>query len=121
MTEPFELPTKLEGDKAFYTEVGFSSKSQAHRMREEQTTLQSYIGVRGVCEKCGRKDMLSLDHIIPDALLKQFGVDIKRTFWTDNIQILCRLCNSFKGSQLDFTLVKTARLLKELIVAVEKK
>ena len=120
MTEPFELQTNLGGSVAVYSEMGFSEKTQAQRMREEQTYLQVQIAKGGVCAKCGRPDMLSLDHIVPDSLLKQFGIDIKRTFWAENIQILCRPCNSFKGNQLDFSVKSTTSLLKKLIEKVDE-
>lgn len=70
----------------------------------------------GKCVRCGRvateaNMSLTLDHIIPEQLLGKMGVDVERYWDEDNIQILCRICNSQKGNQLDFTHPKTKELL----------
>lgn len=63
------------------------------------------------CNKCQRTEDLTIDHIVPEYLLEQFGVDVLRNYDPDNLQILCRRCNAFKGNRLDFTNLKTKLLL----------
>lgn len=49
---------------------------------------------RGRCEKCGKKyepQLMEVDHITP--------YSIGGTSTLDNLQLLCRICNSKKGAQ----------------------
>lgn len=66
-----------------------------------------------VCPRCNRPpsefNPLTLDHIVPVQILRDMGL---MEMWdVENIQVLCRICNSFKGCKLDFTLPKTKELL----------
>jgi len=65
------------------------------------------------CNKCQRTEDLTIDHIVPEYLLEQFGIDVKRNYDPDNLQVLSRRCGSFhsKGNRLDFTNPKTKPLL----------
>jgi 5-methylcytosine-specific restriction endonuclease McrA len=45
------------------------------------------------CKKCGATERLSVDHIIPES--KGGTLDM------DNLQTLCKPCNSRKGARLD--------------------
>jgi 5-methylcytosine-specific restriction endonuclease McrA len=65
--------------------------------------------------KCGRTENLTLDHIIPQNILKDLGVDIEREIIEDNYQILCRTCNQFKSNRLDFSEPKTKEILIRLL------
>jgi 5-methylcytosine-specific restriction endonuclease McrA len=64
-----------------------------------------------MCINCGRTENLTIDHILPEWLLEQFGIPIKNHYDPDNLQCLCRICNTFKGNKLDFTNPKTKILL----------
>jgi 5-methylcytosine-specific restriction endonuclease McrA len=67
------------------------------------------------CEKCGRTEKLTIDHIIPKDIVHYFGIDLSKEFWPKNFRILCSICNHFKGNQLDFSTSKTKELLLELL------
>jgi 5-methylcytosine-specific restriction endonuclease McrA len=64
-----------------------------------------------ICAKCGRSTMLTLDHIIPRQLLLMLGRDPDREYDKDNLQVLCRPCNTFKANMLDFSNPQTKPLL----------
>ena len=68
-----------------------------------------------VCVKCSRKENLSLDHVIPKDLLQYFGIDYEREVVEGNYQILCKMCNNFKGNRLDFSTPKTKEVLLKLL------
>ena len=68
-----------------------------------------------ICAKCGRYVFLTIDHIIPKDILRQFGVDVDMEFIEENLQVNCRSCNYFKGNRMDFTIPKTKELLIKLI------
>ena|SRR3990167_3076594 len=72
-----------------------------------------------ICEKCGRKENLTLDHIIPKQIVIMFGIDLTLHLWRKNFQTLCKICNLFKMGKLDFSNPKTKPLLLELINALE--
>lgn len=84
----------------------------------EQAWLKDHIESEGKCEKCPRKDNLTLDHIIPKDILKQFGIDTEREFMEENLRILCKTCNIFKGNQLDFSTPKTKEIMLKLLSKV---
>lgn len=73
--------------------------------------LESKRQEGAVCEKCGRKDNLTLDHIIPLEMLMSFGMNYEQQYAEENLRILCRTCNHFKGRQFDFSTPKTKELL----------
>ncbi len=70
------------------------------------------------CEKCQRKENPTLDHIVPKDILKQFGIDIDTEFIEDNLRILCKTCNTFKGNRLDFSTPKTKEILLKILERV---
>jgi len=90
--------------------------------RWHRETLQKLIKERGeVCEICNLHDnKLTLDHIIPKKVLFDMELD---EYYTDesNLQILCALCNSKKGSQLDFSNSKTIVLLEKYIALIKSR
>ena len=71
------------------------------------------------CERCGRVLPLTIDHIVPQYLLLQMGIDIKRLLDEDNIQLLCRPCNQYKDARLDMADKRTIPLLKKYISLAE--
>jgi len=78
-----------------------------------QITLEDLIKTREAkCERCGRKDILTIDHIIPMNILKLLGFTLKEMYEdTENLAILCRPCNSLKSGNLDFADERTKKLL----------
>lgn len=67
-----------------------------------------------VCMKCGSDKNLTLDHIIPKMILADLGVDVENEIIEDNYQVLCRYCNTKKGSRLDIR----EKGVKELLLKV---
>lgn len=68
-----------------------------------------------ICEKCGRVENLTLDHIVPLLILNQLGIDTEREIVEGNYRILCRICNQFKSGKLDFSTLKTKEILIKII------
>ena len=81
----------------------------------EKKYLEYLIKTIGKCERCGRIDRLTIDHIIPKLLLAQLGVDIEREFDEENLQLYCYACNQYKNYRLDFAIPKTKELLLKYI------
>lgn len=77
--------------------------------------IASELKKLGGCNKCPRTDSLTLDHIVPSSVLRDFGVDIEREIIEDNYQILCRFCNQFKSGRLDFSNPQTKVVLMRLL------
>lgn len=67
------------------------------------------------CEKCHRKDNLTLDHIVPKSILQCFGIDTMREIIDGNYQLLCKPCNIFKSGRLDFSKPVTKEILRKLL------
>lgn len=68
------------------------------------------------CAKCGRKDHLTVDHIIPTSLLGIMNLPSDPAHEdSDNFQILCRWCNTLKANQLDHLNPKTVPLLNKYV------
>lgn len=79
-------------------------------------TAKEIITPNSVCETCGRTEWLTLDHIIPKQILKNFGLSEEEMFSDRSLlRILCRSCNSVKASHLDFTDKRTKELLLKLL------
>lgn len=68
-----------------------------------------------VCAQCGKTENLSLDHIVPQYLLQDLGVDTNREIIEDNYQVLCKICNGFKSHRLDARNPKTKEILIRLL------
>ena len=76
------------------------------------------LDVREACAKCPRIRHLTIDHIIPKTILKDFGVDTSLKFFPENYQVLCKPCNMLKSSHLDFANPQTVLLLRRLMERV---
>ena len=71
------------------------------------------------CFKCPLKKALTVDHIIPQSILRNLNIDPKKTYDEDNLQVLCFACNMAKGQQLDFSNPKTKVLLLKYLAQME--
>jgi 5-methylcytosine-specific restriction endonuclease McrA len=72
------------------------------------------------CVKCGDKRLLSVDHIVPVSLIKQFLIDSNSDYdamynMEDNFQILCKYCNAMKRDSIDVKNIKTFEVLEKVI------
>ncbi len=70
------------------------------------------------CLKCNSKNELTVDHIVPEAILNLMGLFPKQSYIPQNYQVLCKRCNYYKANRLDFSNPKTKPLLKEFIDSV---
>src|SRR3990167_917013 len=84
----------------------------------EQAKLKELIETTGKCDKCGRADNLTLEHIIPRDILRSFGVDLDKDFIEENLGLTCKICNCFKGNRLDFSIPQTKEILIKLLERV---
>ena len=68
-----------------------------------------------LCTSCGSKDNLTVDHIIPVAVLKLFGIRRLATYDYEkhkkNLTLLCHTCNQAKGNKVDLSDKKIRRIL----------
>ena len=77
------------------------------------------------CAKCGETRSLTVDHIVPVAILSQFLLGDKSVEsiiynYEENFEILCRYCNYTKQSRLDMRNPKTFSVLRKVMDEVEK-
>lgn len=72
---------------------------------------RAYIEIVAKCERCGRTEWLTYDHLVPRELLMQLGVEVETEYDPENSQCLCRVCNQYKSHRLDFTNPKTKQVL----------
>ena len=86
-------------------------KSKAALRKKEHEWLDHCKMTVEPCEKCGSTLSPTLDHIIPLDLIRQFGIDVGKWWDKENVQLLCRRCNQFKGNRLDFADKRTKELL----------
>ncbi len=72
-------------------------------------------GKSGICPKCGKEREMTVEHIIPVHFMLQLGLDDEAVNDVENFEMLCLLCNRFKGGQLDLANPKTVELLKKYV------
>lgn len=65
------------------------------------------------CSRCGSRENLTIDHIIPQMVCKILN-NIRKDS-KENLQVLCQDCNKLKGHLLDPKNPNTVRLLKKYI------
>lgn len=104
---------------AFLKTEGRTNLNSTEIMHLNRSYTQWLLSVRDACAKCPRIHYLTIDHIIPKIILKDFGVDSSLKFFPENYQVLCKPCNMLKSSHLDFSNSKTIPLLRRLIKRVE--
>ena len=88
MDQLLELWGSQSNENVFKTNVSFYLSSEWRIARA--SALKQY-GCQ--CMKCGSTEHPSVDHIKPRSLYPQLSLD------ADNLQILCRPCNSSKGNR----------------------
>lgn len=67
------------------------------------------------CLLCGSKDFLTLDHLIPVSVLRQFGISKYDSFkYEKNFAIMCKPCNSMKERYVLMELPETKEAIKQL-------
>lgn len=66
---------------------------------------------------CGEtnKERMTVDHIVPMQILKEFGLTIEEMYDYKFLRIMCRKCNAMKANHLDFTDKRTKEILTYLI------
>ncbi len=81
---------------------------------------QKKASLGGICEMCKKeRSYLTVDHIIPIALLEPFDSTGELKYsWEDNFQLLCHPCNRFKASRIDPNNPKTKSLLTYLLTLI---
>jgi hypothetical protein len=75
--------------------TGSAAPAKGQRKRERiPDKVQMYVWQRdgGKCVKCGSKEFLEYDHIVP---LSRGGSNTQR-----NLQLLCQRCNRTKGARI---------------------
>jgi 5-methylcytosine-specific restriction endonuclease McrA len=99
-------------------EVENLTKSQVYAFEEKLRQA----GEGQPCPRCNKimaKDghvfMPTVDHIVPETLLRMFGVDPRKMLMEENLIVICRRCNNFKSNQLDFANPATKKVLLELL------
>lgn len=116
-TEQLNLkyPTYQEVKKALKEKNKNDKFSKQQLLQVEKAIFNDLVAIDCQCRKCNRTKELTLDHIVPKDILRQFGVDIDREAIEGNYQLLCRLCNVFKANRMDFSIPETRAILEQLI------
>lgn len=101
--------------KQLRDELKAKGKIESRGRGTTQLLQGAYVKDHPNCEKCGRNQNLTYDHIIPKSILTNFNIDGTSQFWEENSRTLCFACNTLKANNLDLTTPKTKELLLELI------
>lgn len=97
--------------------INFKS-SRKKTMALDKMWLDEQIKAGKKCERCESDKDLTVDHIIPEALLILLGFEPYLSYVPQNYGVLCRRCNQFKGNRVDYANPKTKPLLKEFFDAI---
>lgn len=108
---------------SIYSEL---KKEIKQKRKEEAYTKNDVLMLRAawlkeqpqLCEDCGRNIDLTVDHIVPLELLKNFGIDTEKELLEEDLKVLCKRCNSYKGNRLDFKDKRTKILLVKYLEKV---
>ena len=67
--------------------------------------------------QCGedRIEKLTVDHIVPVQILKDFGLSMSEMYQLKFLKVMCRQCNALKANHLDFKDQRTKEILLDLI------
>lgn len=82
-----------------------------HQSNGYETLRKKIQKQGGQCAKCPAVNNITVDHIIPRHFLEILGFNDSYKD-ADNLQLLCKKCNTMKGNSLDYTNPKTLPLLK---------
>lgn len=64
------------------------------------------------CRKCPRTEWLTVEHVVPVQILDDMGIPRWESYKDlENLEILCKICNGFKGGRLDFADPRTKIIL----------
>lgn len=81
------------------------------RQKMEMELLAEWRISIGKCQTCSRTENLTLDHIIPLIIIRDFGFDPQKFFDKEDLRLICRPCNQLKAGRLDFSDPHTKELL----------
>lgn len=83
--------------------------------------LQKQAQDGGKCAKCERQtEYLTVDHIIPFALIHDWGLQEESYDHDWNFQLLCRACNRLKANKFDFTDPRTITNLDRYVQIIKE-
>lgn len=75
----------------------------------------------GDCYKCGEySEKLTVDHIFPVSLLMRFGLKDEGYDDADNMELICRKCNTLKQDSFDFHNPKTIPLIDKYLNKIKE-
>lgn len=69
----------------------------------------------GAICRCGRADMLTIDHVVPRVILIEMGFNAEYQWMPENFEVMCRPCNALKSGHLDFSNPKTKKIFTQLL------
>lgn len=77
--------------------------------------LQNRAEKVGICEMCKKHAELTVDHIFPASLLVMWG--LKDLTWEDgeNLQLICRTCQTLKKANFNFADSRTVPLIEKYL------
>jgi len=72
------------------------------------------------CQRCGEVGYLTVDHIIPMAVLGLFGIERRESYkMYSALQLLCRPCNAMKRDRIDWLNPKSKKILLALLAKIK--
>lgn len=77
---------------------------------------QEKASLGGECQKCKEIcDKLTVDHLFPVSLLHKFGFKEEAYEDADNMELICRKCNTLKQDSFDFHNPKLIPLIEKYL------
>lgn len=81
----------------------------------KKTTREKLLAKYKKCTQCDNKTNLTVEHIVPVAVLKMFGIrrmaSLNYEKHKKNLTLLCKTCNHRKGDTVDLADKKVKRIL----------